>query len=579
MTTKMKLTTARLIIRTLDENDVQDIFTLMSDKDIAGDTGFTPMSTLSEAEGQIRRGMASQLMFGITEKEHPEHVIGVFEVTPHKKNTVSGEKCNYSIGYFLHKDVRRNGYMTEVVEAMKAYMFTERKAASLTISVFPRNDASRRVALKCGFTYEGLKKECGITYRNELVDLEYYTLDKEEYLNPGKKICRENARIVEKQKWIREGDIFYPIPGYATLLPAPDRGIFHIYEDPNTERLGLKVIDETFMFKFKIYDLGCEDIITRVIKTWTSELFAQSNKNLGVIFNGLKGTGKTIAAKQLCNRIGLPVIVVSKPIDGMLEFVQSLCFECVILIDEAEKTFEDEQEVLLKMIDGVYNNTRKLYILTTNKLTVDENLLGRPGRIRYIKEFDNLSAKAINDFVDDNLNDMSLKEGILRLVDVLEISTIDILRSIIEECNIMGEVPSEFMLNIPMAKYKIQIITFRHLDEDRFEEVQEFIKSRLAFNDTVMSWLRRCAKISEDGKEPEKNKELIEKVFGCRIDTKWEVSVTPGIYDNQDIGYGTVSSNPDEYGFFTFETYGDGTRLCCMGNICARASLYRGNLF
>lgn len=166
----------------------------------------------------------------------------------------------------------------------------------------------------------------------------------------------------------------------------------------------------------------------RIIKTWSSELFIKSNKNLGVIFNGLKGTGKTIAAKLLSNRMGLPVIVISKPIKGMLEFIQSLCFECIILIDEAEKTFKEEQEVLLKMIDGVYNSKRKLYLLTTNKLTVDENLLGRPGRIRYIKEFGNLSTKAVNEVIDDNLSDPALKIDILKLVDTLEISTIDILR-------------------------------------------------------------------------------------------------------------------------------------------------------
>ena len=67
-------------------------------------------------------------------------------------------------------------------------------------------------------------------------------------------------------------------------------------------------------------------------------------------------TGKTIAAKLLCNKIGLPVIVISKPMDGMLEFIQSLCFEAIILIDEAEKTFDEEEDVLLKMIDGVYNS-------------------------------------------------------------------------------------------------------------------------------------------------------------------------------------------------------------------------------
>ena len=189
--------------------------------------------------------------------------------------------------------------MTEVVEMMKCYLFNERMADSLTIAVLPRNDASRRVALKSGFTYAGLEKQCGTNYRGELEDLEYYALDKEEYLNPNEKIRKENLTIAAKQKCINDGGILYPIPGYATLLPCPGNGIFRIYENPQTRRLGLEKIDETFRFNFKIYDLDCEDIISKIIKTWTSDLFVESNKNLGVIFNGLKGTGKAIAAKLL----------------------------------------------------------------------------------------------------------------------------------------------------------------------------------------------------------------------------------------------------------------------------------------
>ena len=579
MTQKIELKTERLIVRTPDVKDVKDIFALMSDKDIAASTGFHPMTTPSEAEGKIRRAMAALLMFGIVEKEHPMRIIGVFEVTPHKTNTTTGEKLDYEICYFLHKDARRKGYMTEVVEAMKKYLFAERMADSLTIAVLPRNDASRRVALKSGFVYEGLEKKCGVTFRNELVDLEYYTLTKDEYLNPGNKTEKESLRILEKQKWIEDRGILYPISGCATLLPCPGNGIFRIYEDPRMKRLGLEKIDESFAFNFKIYDLDCEDIITRTIKTWTSDIFAGSQKNLGVIFNGLKGTGKTIAAKLLCNRTGLPVVVISKPMEGILEFVQSLCFECVILIDEAEKTFDEEQEVLLKMIDGVYNSTRKLYILTTNKLCIDENLIGRPGRIRYIKEFSNLSAKAISDVVDDNLNDVSLKEGVLKLVDSLEISTIDILKSIIEECNITGEVPSDLMLNIPRAKYKIQVISFDSLDADKHQELKLFIKSRLAPGDTVAAWLQKVSGLSEDGKKDKKNKDMIEDLFDCSVDIRWQASESPMLYLGQQLRYGTVGSLPDKYGFFTFETNWDDTELCCVGNCGAQPSLYKGSLF
>ncbi|WP_304245595.1 AAA family ATPase [Phocaeicola plebeius] len=312
---------------------------------------------------------------------------------------------------------------------------------------------------------------------------------------------------MEKQKWINNNGILYPILGYATLLPVPGNGVFRIYEEILTGRLGLEKIDETFTFDFKIYDLDCEQIMQRIIKTWSSELFIKSNKNLGVIFNGLKGTGKTITAKLLSNRIGLPVIVISKPIEGLLEFIQSLCFECIILIDEAEKTFKEEQEVLLKMIDGVYNSTRKLYLLTTNKLNVDENLLGRPGRIRYIKEFGNLSTKAINEVIDDNLLDSALKTDILKLVD----STIDILRAIIDECNIMGEVPSDKELNIPKAKFKLKTIAFDGLDQCYHQEVKHLIKEQLGINETVEEWLMKTTDGQDETKDGNRNKDIIER--------------------------------------------------------------------
>ena len=578
-TKKIEIATDRLVIRTPEKRDIHDIFVLMSDREIAASTGFRPMNTQSEAEGKIRREMDSGRMFCISEKNHPERNIGVFEITPHKINSVSEENLNYEICYFLHKEARGKGYMTEVVESMKRYLFNERRADSLTIAVLPRNDASRRVALKSGFTYEGLDRKCGTNYLDEVVDLEYYTLYKEEYINPNEKIRKENLTIAARQKWINDGGIFYPIPGYASLLTSPGSGIFRIYENQQTKRLGLEKIDDTFRFNFKIYDIDCEDIISKVINAWTSDLFRESNKNLGVIFNGIKGTGKTIAAKQLCNRIGLPVLVISKPVDGMLEFIQSLHFESAILIDEAEKTFREEQEVLLKMIDGVYNDMRKLYILTTNKLSIDENLLGRPGRIRYIKEFSNLSAKAVNDVIDDNLKDASLKDEVLKVVDSLEISTIDILKAIIDECNIMGSVPSDSTLNIPKAKYKIQIVSFDNLELKFHRELQDYIINHLAINESVINWLHKVIGTDEKGKKLKKNIDLIEEMYDCNVCIEWRPTSTLGIYIGKHLGCGTVSSEPDRYGFFTREAdWDNSTELCCLCNDINIPSLYRGCL-
>ena len=382
---------------------------------------------------------------------------------------------------------------------------------------------------------------------------------------------------MEKQKWINNGGVYFPIPGYSTIYSSPGTGVFQIVVDPDTRRLGLGKISDTFEFNFKIYDLGCEDIFHRVITTWFSDSFIRAGKNLGVIFNGLKGTGKTIAAKLLSNRLGLPVIVVSKPISGLLEFIQSLCFECIVLIDEAEKTFDDEPETLLKMIDGVYNNSRKLYLLTTNELTVDENLLGRPGRIRYIKQFSNLTIKAVNDYIEDNLIDKSLRAQVIRILDKLSISTIDILKSIVEEANIYGELPDDILLNLPRMDRRYKIIRFGALEPGLITTVRSYIASRLKPGESVSKWLSR----DKDGRRVyTSNANMLTDIYPCRlIDqtvTRKEKAITNGSkYDDGD----KILSEPDEHGFFEV-TDGDSDmrELCCLEIDYGIPSLYEGRL-
>ncbi len=568
-----RLISERLTIRTPETDSIGDIFRIMSSADLAERTGFKQMNDPSEAEGKIHQAIRSGDIFVISVIGRDNHIIGVIEVTPHYEDTPKGTTTNYDIGYFLEEEARGHGYMTETVNRLKKYLFEERNANYLTIFLEPDNPQSRNVALKCGFSFRYRKKDAAQSYRGREMDLEYYIAENESNKeNKGNTIIMEN--YLNKQKWVNEGGIMFPIPGSATLMTSPGNGIFRIYEDKRFGRIGLEMIDEAFVFNFKIYDLDCDEIIDRIIGTWESKVFSETHKNLGIIFNGLKGTGKTIAAKLLSNRTGLPVIVISKPLEGMLEFIQSLNFEAVILIDEAEKTFEEEQAMLLKMIDGVYNCSRKLYILTTNKLNLDENLIGRPGRIRYVKQFGNLSKTAVSDIIDDNLIDISLKEGIMKLVDRLEISTIDILKAIIEECNITGSVPDSSIFNIPMAKYRVRILSFDGLDEERIEEMKQFITSHKPLAEDIETWMREK---SDDASPRGKTwKQVIETDFDCRVKVKLIYSASPSLHSGQKLREFRTLSSPDANGFFEGEeNWSDDRCLYCYLYCCEIPSLYK----
>lgn len=255
----------------------------------------------------------------------------------------------------------------------------------------------------------------------------------------------------KNQIWAQYGGKFYleyPSVEHQKLR----NGIYTVKVDQKGNFYLEKVADE-YVFDYKLYGLESK-LINRVEKT-----FDNTTGNLGILLNGVKGTGKTVTCKQISNNINQPTIVVSQPYDGVQYFLNSIPQDITIFVDEYEKIFGKSKE-LLTIMDGAMNSEfRRLFLLTTNNLYIEDNLKQRPSRLRYMKEFKDLSAKIVEEIIDDMLENDEFRSECISFMTSLSLITVDIVKQIINEVNIHNESPFEFedVFNVSKIENKYNI--------------------------------------------------------------------------------------------------------------------------
>lgn len=269
-----------------------------------------------------------------------------------------------------------------------------------------------------------------------------------------------------KQIWLQDGNVFSQ--GSATTVSHPEglpKGIYEV--KVSMTGFYLSKIAESFTFDYKLYGLN-QKFIDYVLKTYEN-----TTGNLGVLLDGIKGTGKTVTAKELCNNLQLPVILVQSMGDSNDKLIKYLSttinFDCIFFFDEYEKEFKNSSDVLFFM-DGTYNSIyRKIFLLTTNELNVDPNLLGRPSRIRYKKSFSNLSEEVTREILNDILKDKTAIEKVIELTYSMNIITIDLIKAIATEINIHGvealpDIKETFNIEFSRFTYLYREVQVRHCD-------------------------------------------------------------------------------------------------------------------
>ena len=201
----------------------------------------------------------------------------------------------------------------------------------------------------------------------------------------------------------------------------------------------------------KIYGES-EKIADHIVRRYEKNM---DEKNIGVLFSGGKGLGKSLTAKLIIEKLSgkRPIIIVNDYVKMLPDFLSNIS-NSVIFFDEFEKTMggiinpsdrsndaETKQESLLSILDGSSNAKNNLFILTVNNMRlVNDNMISRPGRIKYHYKFQTSSEETIRNYCNDNLERKELEDEIVETLLATRFVSMDIITALVEELNLFPDI-------------------------------------------------------------------------------------------------------------------------------------------
>lgn len=219
-------------------------------------------------------------------------------------------------------------------------------------------------------------------------------------------------------------------------------GNYTVKQNPMSGQFYLEMVDSFEPMK-KLYGNTTKNS-DRILRTYLDR-----PNSTGVMLTGEKGSGKSLLAKTIsieAAKQGIPTLIINTPFTGDVfnKFMQDIEQPTVILFDEFEKVYsEQDQEAALTLMDGVFPS-RKLFVLTCNdKWRINQHMRNRPGRIYYMIEFAGLDTEFIREFCQDNLDAKQHIDKVCEIAALFEQFNFDMLKALVEEMNRYGETPQD----------------------------------------------------------------------------------------------------------------------------------------
>lgn len=132
---------------------------------------------------------------------------------------------------------------------------------------------------------------------------------------------------------------------------------------------------------------------------------ASSHENLGFLFTGQSGMGKTQTIRNLVNLLGYPCIVIDHEVEtsALTGLINDAGTPVIVFFDEFEKIFTDKSEHLLGFFDGITEN-RVISFCSMNEVgRLSNYFFNRPGRFIFNFRFEELPVSLALEYIQSKI--------------------------------------------------------------------------------------------------------------------------------------------------------------------------------
>lgn len=172
----VRLETERLILRPTSITDAEQMHNnWASDPEVTKYLHWQPHANIELTKGVLadwdrKNERLDYYHWGIVLKETGEIIGSGGSLGINEKNNST------ELGYCMSRTYWGNGYMSEAVAAMIAYLFNVVGLNRIAACHDPDNVASGRVMQKCGMTFEGIQRQANYCVRRGFYDLAFYAI-------------------------------------------------------------------------------------------------------------------------------------------------------------------------------------------------------------------------------------------------------------------------------------------------------------------------------------------------------------------------------------------------------------------